>query len=297
MTPAKDAHAVQERLRIALDTRLPRLTAAQRSAFQTMLAAQTAKTATALPPLRTIHHFACTGGTLISKFLAATPNARLLSEIDPLSPLATKVKFSPLDLALQFRTTGVTRDEDLTEIFLAGLNVIYQKTWLRGERLILRDHSHSHYCTGSFVPDRPSVRDLIKPHYPMKSVVTVRHPLDSYLSVGLNKFTHFTPFTLEEYAARYLRFVSDHADIPCVRYEDFVADCEGTTQTLCQHLDLAYHPHLQAIIPAITLTGNSGRSGPIPKPRPRRELPPDVARMRCISPSYDALCAELEYEP
>ncbi len=38
-------------------------------------------------PIRIIQHLSCTGGTLISKFLAAMPNVVLLNEVNPLSQL------------------------------------------------------------------------------------------------------------------------------------------------------------------------------------------------------------------
>ena len=36
-------------------------------------------------PVRLLHHFACSGGSLISKCVATMPNVQLLSEVDPLS--------------------------------------------------------------------------------------------------------------------------------------------------------------------------------------------------------------------
>ncbi|WP_415918887.1 hypothetical protein [Tateyamaria sp. SN6-1] len=258
------------------------------------------KTQEPVAPIRTVHHFACTGGTLICKFLATTPNARVLSEIDPLSTIS-KAKFSPLDLALQYRNAErnaglVPRDEDLIEIFLAGLAVIYEKTRQRGERLVIRDHAHSHYCTGSYLPNRPNLRSILKTQYTLLSVVTVRHPLDSYLSLLHNKFTHFDPGTLQDYANRYMAFLDAHEGLPWISYETFLSDTEGTLQELCKHLQLAYRPNLQSLISAITLTGDSGRTGPLVAQRTRREIPDQVAQMRSTSPAYDALCARLRYD-
>lgn len=39
----------------------------------------------AVSPIRTIHHMACTGGTVFSKCLAVMPNVALLSEVNPLN--------------------------------------------------------------------------------------------------------------------------------------------------------------------------------------------------------------------
>ena len=40
-----------------------------------------------LPPIRVVHHWACSGGTIISRSLAQLPNVVLLSEVHPLAHL------------------------------------------------------------------------------------------------------------------------------------------------------------------------------------------------------------------
>lgn len=246
-------------------------------------------------PVRMIHHFACTGGTLISRYLAATPNARLLSEIDPLSTLS-KNRFSPLDLALQYRNAGAsTQHETLIAIFQAGLDVIYKKTSMQGERLILRDHTHSHYCSGPRIPERPTLRAIVAAQFPTLSVLTVRHPLDSYLSLIANEFTHFTPLTLDEYATRYLAFLDAYKDVPLFKYEDFIENYETTAQAICAALELPYRKNLGDIAPAIALTGDSGRKGITLALRPRRTLSDDMQEMAKTSKAYHALCNRLEY--
>lgn len=245
--------------------------------------------------VRTIHHFACTGGTLISRYLAATPNARLLSEIDPLSPLA-KNRFSPLDLALQYRASSpVDNETDQLSIFMAGFELIYKKTCARGERLILRDHAHSYFCTGSNIPKRPTLKEIIAPHYPLVSVVSVRHPLDSYLSMISNKFTHFTPLTLDSYAGRYMAFLDKYVDEKLIKYEEFITNHDATMDTLCAQLDLSKTDDMDDIVPAITLTGDSGRKGNKLELRPRREVSVDIAAMCKSSGNYKSLCKRLDY--
>ncbi|MFG6539328.1 hypothetical protein [Sulfitobacter sp. CS16] len=248
-------------------------------------------------PIRTVHHLACTGGTLISRFLAATPNARLLSEVDPLSTLAAG-QFNPLDLALLYRNAHPTvKEQDQIAIFLAGLQVIHTRVHAQGERLILRDHSHSHFCTGPKVPERPTLKQIIAPYYTVLSVVTVRHPLDSYLSVLHNKFTHFTPHALENYAARYMAFLDAYADEKIVKYEDFITDHTTTMATLCDLLALPNSVDLQDIAPGISLTGDSGRSGIALELRKRREVSKEIQKMCESSTTYRDLCHRLDYAP
>lgn len=248
-----------------------------------------------MEPVRIIHHFACTGGTVISRFIAATPNARLLSEIDPLSTIA-KNQFSPLDLALQYRNASpIINADDQIAIFLAGLKVIYGLVVARGERLILRDHAHSHFCTGPDILDRPTLKQIIAPLYPLLCVVTVRHPLDSYLSVLHNKFTHFTPSSLDNYAKRYMAFLDAYASEKIVKYEDFITDHDATMARLCRYLDLPNSDTLHGIAPAINITGDSGRKGIILQLRDRRDVPEDIIDMCKSSETYHALCQRLDY--
>lgn len=243
-------------------------------------------------PVRTLHHFACTGGTLVCKYLAATPNARLFSEIDPLSPLI-KPHFSPSDLILHFRNSLRPIDNAAIEaVFIAGLARIHEYSVRHGERLILRDHTHSHFCTGEGLPARKTLKTILSDHFPLRSATIVRHPLDSFLSLRANGWVHFQPDSLEEYAQRYLAFLDAYNDIPIFSYEGFVEDPDATTQALCDCLDLVYSPDLELVVPAVRLTGDSGRQGDIVEKRPRRPIPTDLEQS---GPLYRELCERLGY--
>ena len=127
--------------------------------------ALTSMAATSVEPVRTIHHFACTGGTLISKCLASMPNVQLLSEVDPLSDIQSKSLrgFHPTDLIQLLRSSSRGCSSSLEiEVFKAGMGSIYRDCQQRGFRLVLRDHAHSKYCMGNEVRERPSLRESIK---------------------------------------------------------------------------------------------------------------------------------------
>ena len=116
-------------------------------------------------PIRTVHHLACTGGTLIVKCLAAMPNVQVLSEVNPLSPqaLATTPAFFPTDLARLSHASSRGADQQLLlDIFLAGLEVLYRNSFDNGLRLIVRDHAHrslsnSIQCDPSLQSDTHSI--------------------------------------------------------------------------------------------------------------------------------------------
>ena len=249
-------------------------------------------------PIRTIHHFACTGGTLISKCLACMPNTQLLSEVEPFSRMQEKSLkgFHPTDLIQLVRHSSRGSDSQLeAAIFLAGLKALSSDCRHNGLRLVLRDHSHSNYCFGPAVPDTPSLRDLVKSAFPDQAIVTVRHPLDSFLSLEKLGWLHFEPATLEEYCNRYLRFLDDYEGIPLFRYEDFIAAPAAEMQAMCDALGLPYAEGFEQLFSVHLLSGDSGRSAEAIGSRARREVPVQVKTQVVDAASYEALCQRLAY--
>ncbi len=250
-------------------------------------------------PIRSIHHFACTGGTLISRCLATSPNVRMLSELDPLSRMPHDGMFLPNNLIALARTgMRPVGDEVAVKIFLAGLLALRTETRRIGQYLVLRDHAHSLFCTEAEISDRPGLREiLVTAEISVVSLVTVRHPLDSFLSLQEHGWLHFTPATLEEYAQRYLEFLDRHAGIQILRYEDFISDPEGRLSWSCEILRIPFNPEFRNLFQAVQLSGDSGRRGDEITPRPRRPISDDVARQLSNSPSYNQLCERLDYDP
>lgn len=253
-------------------------------------------------PLRSIHHFACSGGTLIAKCISALPTVVLLSEIDPLSRMRVaattpEAMFAPTDLLLPLlRNLRQIDDAVVVEMFQAAVATGHAALSLRGQRLVLRDHAHSQFCMAVDPDQRPTLQDILTRTAPTLSVVTVRHPLDSFASLRALNWRTFEPFDLQDYSQRYLRFLDRHASLPVLRYEDFVANPQDGLQRLCGWLDLPYDPLALDLIAVIRLSGDSGRSDVIIAPRPRREIAPDLQAAR-EDPQYLRLCARLGYDP
>lgn len=254
-------------------------------------------------PIRTVHHFACSGGTLMAKCIAALPGVVLLNEIDPLSQMrvaatAQAPQFAPNDLfgALLLSRRPVdpaaiaAAFREATQAIVAGLAP-------RGQSLVIRDHSHSHFCTRIDPDSRPTLYEMLaEGRHPVMSLVTVRHPLDSFLSLHTNGWLHFSPPTLETYCQRYAAFLDRHAHLDLVKYEDFVTAPESTLATICQILDLPYHASALELFPIIRLSGDSGRKSREIAERPRREVPDAIDAQRA-GDQYRSLCARLDYEP
>jgi hypothetical protein len=229
----------------------------------------------AVEPIRALHHFACTGGTLVTKCIAAMPNVQLLSEVDPLFPgplvPPARPRFTPSDMPALLRQSTRGVDEALLgRVFRAELHEVHADATARGLRLVLRDHAHTHYCRGPSVPDRPSLRQLVAPVAPLRSVVTVRHPVDSFASLVANAWVNFSPPDLDTYCQRYLRFLDDHDGVPIMRYEDLARDPAHALSKLCEWFMLPFNADFEQLFPAFIISGDSGRSGESIGIRPRR---------------------------
>lgn len=250
--------------------------------------------------VRTVHHFACSGGTIMSRCLAAQPNAFLLSEIDPLSQIGMKnpARFTPTDLLFHARQAPRELSQDsVLRVFLAGVRSLLEVLDAGGQYLILRDHAHSMFCTDVDPEARPALREILAQDLQVLSVVTVRHPLDAFLGLVTADWRHFNPFTLEEYARRMILFLDRHQGVSMVKYEDFTTDPEEALRTVCTYLDLPFDPRSIEINDLFQLSGDSGRRGVKIAPRLRRPVPPEVEAQRDNSPSYQDLCVRLKYAP
>ena len=77
-------------------------------------------------PIRSVHHLACTAGSLISRCIAALPNVVLLSEIDPLSRMQAAASGAKPLFALTeiiqalYHTTRYGTDAVVIEAFRAA---------------------------------------------------------------------------------------------------------------------------------------------------------------------------------
>lgn len=255
-------------------------------------------------PIGIIHHFACSGGTIISKCIAAMPGSVFLSEIDPLSKIrtASPPRFAPTDIIEQLiHSRHRQPDSVLVDMFLASISALYKATQKNGQRLVIRDHPHSQFCLDVDWTARPTVHEIIGARHRVQSVITVRHPMASYLSlchnIFNNKWDRFFPTTLEQYAIRYSAFLDRHSDCPIIYYEDFVNNTEATLMAICKALDLSYVPGIPTLISIVKMSGDSGRGGDVIKARAKRPVPENTKKEIGDSPSYQQLCKKLGYDP
>lgn len=229
------------------------------------------------PTLRTIHHFACTGGTVISKCLAALPQVMLISEINPINRNSPKFNPShPLAL-LEQRCITPLAEPWWSREFADQLSLLVD--WCREAHcdLLLRDHSHSDYCIGQSCAKQPTLLGQLPQSSRVFSVVTLRHPLDSWLGLchaGWQGQLH--PPSLLSYCQRYGQFLNHYEHKPWLYYEDFCREPTWFLELICEELRLGYDPKVMDNFPAIQLSGDSGRKDNVISPRPRRPIPNEI---------------------
>lgn len=248
--------------------------------------------------IRTVHHLSATGGTLISKAIAALPNVYLLSELHPRT--TRTVHFNPIDPFQQFCAQyGVEFEivnRDLDMAFMQRLRHVSEMVQAQNGMLVLRDHAHSDWLVPS-PSQTPTLLNLLKTEFPVTSVVTLRNPVESFLAMRENGWhkgvSHFDAF-----CGRVLRFLDTYAGTPMFHYEDFVRAPDKTLQEIADSLDLPYDPAWQLHYLDRRLTGDSGRgseSGEI-RPLPMRDITVRFRDNVMASANYRALCDRCGYD-
>jgi hypothetical protein len=253
-------------------------------------------------PIRLVHHFACTGGTLIARALSVMPAVTLISEIDPLSPIGLPARgatppFRPHDLIFGgLVATRPITDAQAASVFAAGLGALHADLQADARHLVLRDHTHSQFCTDTDPGARPTLAAIAARVAPVRSVVTVRHPVESFLSLVAQGWTEPPTATLDGYARRYHLFLDAYPDAAIFRYEDLTADPEPVLERMCRALALPFRPGAGGRLRLARLSGESGRSGTRIAPRPPKPVPDELAREARQSAALAGLCARLGYD-
>ncbi|MEM8770357.1 MAG: sulfotransferase [Pseudomonadota bacterium] len=254
-------------------------------------------------PVRTVHHLSCTGGTLFSKSIASMANVLMLNEVDFTSPLPSsgknKSSFAPTDMISLIRQGDEKADVDLIlQIFINDVRVLRHEQWKVGRALVLRDHSHSHFLNGEDVSNAPTLRDALLAHFPLRSILTVRDPVDSYLAmVAHNWHQHFLPSGFDEYCRRYHVFLDAYAGAPVFRYEDFVNRPKDVMLSICEALELQFFDRFEEVFDSFKFSGDSGRSGGVIEARSRREVSTELQAAFEASERHPALRDRLGYQP
>lgn len=237
----------------------------------------------------------------MSKCIASMTNVLLLNEIDYSSTITRRSKvplFTPTDLISILHQSDADDDPDLIErIFIADISLLHAEQAKKGGVLVLRDHSHSHFLVNEVSLERQTLLELTRAHFPVKSIVSVRDPVDSYASMVLRDWhRHFRPSTFDEYCRRYLMFLERHAEAPIVKYEHFADDPADVMKKVCKLLALEFYSGFLDVFDSFRFSGDSGRGGTVIERRERRKFDPAYEAEIAQSEYYPELCERLEYE-
>lgn len=250
------------------------------------------------PTLSLIQHLSCTGGTIICRCLASLPDVVLLSEVNPLSKIHLESpRFSPTDMTYLANIGGFPAVDELSrKIFRTEIKVILKHLKLFNKHLVIRDHSHSDYLTTNLLEGQGTTRKFLAADYNVKAVVTVRHPVDSYLSMQLRGWVKFSPPSFDEFCRRYLLFLKYNPTLSLFKYEDFARQPEATIQAISNVLNLKYTPNFIKHFNQHKLTGGSGRSSDeVIRLRQRRSYDEGFAQEVSQSTHYREICRSLNY--
>jgi protein O-GlcNAc transferase len=236
------------------------------------------------PTLRILHHLHRTGGTLISKCVASLPRISLLSEVHPRAP------FPVLDPVFQgtFWLRLLTDEaaallEDAS--FAEKIRALHLLASNRGDALVLRNWAYLDFFARPFEEEAGgelSISRELEGGFRLVQVVTVRHPVDQWLSWRCYQGAATAQdFTFAQFVDACRRFRDRTADLPVLRYEDFVREPERRMRELCAALELDFDPRFLRRWPyyhQITGDDNDRASGDWRiAPRPRRAVEPALA--------------------
>lgn len=230
----------------------------------------------------------------------------LLSEVHPANMQVT----NPIRQARDWH--GLVKDAEIARWKRAGPPSLLQLVALceprvraKGGTLLLRDWTHLDYIGVPYAKPAMGfgVRDALQGVYDVREAISVRHPLDQFVSTMKLAVMHGR-LTPENYLPGVLAFAEHAAAIGFVRYEDFTADPEPALRTLCERLGIEYdagwtdrwakNTHVTGDSPG---SGSRGSGSSKIVPLPRAPVPEALHAAFRADERYTRACELLGYEP
>ncbi len=226
-----------------------------------------------------MHHLSCSGGTVISKCLAAMKDVVFLSEVHPTTSLnLTNIHFEPFDPLRLFQANypdlSYKNNNDLKKIFHERLWWVVRKCREYNKSLIIRDHPHSDFLVEGCTRN-PTLLSFLSDIYATKALVTLRNPVDSYLSLKSNNDFVTDVNDFDTYCQRVLDFLDKYSFADVILYEDFVDDPESVLKKICDIYGIQYDASYKDNFHNIMMTGNSGRGRNLKEIKKLRRRPFD----------------------
>ena len=258
--------------------------------------------------IRIIHHWACSGGTIISRSIANLQDVVLLSEVHPLAYLRLakpKPSYTPTDIIQQLCLPHNNSDPVLCVAAWRGaITELARKMVETNKVLVLRNHSHIDFFTGAQPETEHFITRILKDIHVIDALLTVRHPLDSWISIKCQNWDrHFRFSTFNEFCNRANLLVEASEGLPVIRYEEFTINPKERLESICRILKIKPETTQPSALDAVTLSGDSGRRSNKIQPRRRRPIPEAVeAEIQAMDKHRDGsaylrLCSKLGYNP
>ncbi|MHC4759520.1 MAG: O-linked N-acetylglucosamine transferase family protein, partial [Planctomycetota bacterium] len=257
------------------------------------------------PPMRIFHNMARSGGTLVCKCIGSMEKTILLSEIHP----SGHKYFNPIRQAHQWYNLLHPVDLDLLNRkqnigFSTAIKLIEARCSEIGRQLVIRDWAHLDFIAVPFLQKpkfQMSLVDHLKPHFDVKQIALVRHPIDQWLS--LNKLNVMKGhLDIENYLKGYLEFARQAAQIGYIRYEDFTADPVWQMKIICEKLELDYDEEfINKWYDYKKITGDTGKQSRGSKLReikslPRQHVQPELLEKFRENENYSQALKLLNYQ-
>lgn len=220
------------------------------------------------PLIRTIHHLSCSGGSVLCKCIASMQTTIVISEVHPDQ---LRYEFNPYDpIQLLLAQTNLGEDLQLRrQIFLK--RIIDTEQILRNNKIntVLRDHTHYDYLIPNNIESihsKASLFEVIREYFEIYSVLSLRNPIDSYLSLVNNNWNNSIS-SFEDYCSRVLLMLETYESLDAliIRYEDFCIDPDKILKQICKKLKLNFSSDYHEKFFKYPMTGDSGRAGELKK--------------------------------
>ncbi len=252
-----------------------------------------------------ICHPACSGGSLIFRVLCAQFGLTGISEKSHAFPHGNDV-FLPSDPEHALLIDGTLTLEEYGEIYFDRLMNTVAICSRKNQQILLREHTHSYFFTDGFLPDHPShpswfVQECLRKGIaPPKCIVTVRNPIDSWLSLEKN-FPKLKPKNFDTYCKMFLSFMStttseQKTNILLLRYEDLIGNADSELRKVAEFIGKPFQERVNEEWKFVASSGNSGRQSIKIGQRKRRPFDRKLISSAKHSDAYAKLIEILNYE-
>jgi len=164
--------------------------------------------------------------------------------------------------------------------------------------LVIRSHDHVDFFTGPHPKEAFTTSDCFHNDYNLLEILTIRHPLDCWLSLSASNWVEQMSFaSIDVFCSRCLAMLKAARDLPACKYETFALDPDASMKVICKCLHLDFDPIFRSKFAMIILSGDSGRQGSEICPRPRRPISDELERFLLQSSQYEEACDSMGYDP